>query len=58
MSSKITPKALAHMMRLPGGVVCKDRSTFFSKYPNCFVGRDAVNWMIMRTVCTDRQVIK
>jgi small-conductance mechanosensitive channel len=38
--------ALVDRMRQPGGVVVADRRYLLTNYPSCFVGREAVDWMV------------
>ena len=38
-------KALVSRMRGPGGVSVSDRRHLLTLYPQCFVGREAVDWM-------------
>jgi len=38
--------AAVERMRGPGGVDIRDRRHLFSVYPHCFVGREAVDWMV------------
>jgi small-conductance mechanosensitive channel len=44
--------ALAERMRGPGGVTVTDRRHRLTTYPRCFVGRDAVDWLVARESLT------
>ncbi|MDP2436741.1 MAG: DUF547 domain-containing protein [archaeon] len=37
-----------------GGVVTKDRNYFLRRYPNCFVGSSAVDWLVLKGHAADR----
>ena len=40
--------ALVERMRGPGGLAIADRRHLFSNYPRCFVGAEAVDWLMRR----------
>ena len=50
----VTIRDVAKMMQMPGEIEVKDRSTFFNRYPNCFVGKDAVAWLLKRNLSKTR----
>jgi hypothetical protein len=50
----VTIRDVAKMMQMPGEIDVKDRSTFFNRYPNCFVGKDAVAWLLKRNLSKTR----
>lgn len=45
---------LVERMRAPGGLDIRDRRHLFTTYPKCFVGSEAVEWM-MRCVLVSRE---
>ncbi|MBE9041802.1 mechanosensitive ion channel protein [Oscillatoriales cyanobacterium LEGE 11467] len=43
---RVNFKNLVNQMRQPGGVAIEDRRYNLKTYPSCFVGREAVSWMM------------
>ncbi len=41
-------RALWHQMRMPGGLDVRDRLYRLKTYRSCFVGREAVDWIVQR----------
>jgi hypothetical protein len=54
LPADVTPRDVAKMMQMPGEIEVKDRSTFFNKYPNCFIAKEAVSWLIKRNLSRTR----
>jgi Zn-finger nucleic acid-binding protein len=54
LPADVTPRDVAKMMQMPGEIEVKDRSTFFNKYPNCFVAKEAVSWLVKRNLSRSR----
>jgi hypothetical protein len=55
LPADVTPRDVAKMMQMPGEIEVKDRSTFFNKYPNCFVAKEAVSWLVKRNLSRSRE---
>ncbi len=51
-------EALVVAMREPGGVEIKDRSERLNLYPVCFIGSEAVDWLMQKQSCTREEAIQ
>ncbi len=50
-------EALVKAMREPGGLEIKDRHYRINLYPRCFVGSEAVEWLMQTQNCTREEAI-
>jgi hypothetical protein len=50
-------EALVKAMREPGGVEIKDRHHHMNIFPRCFVGSEAVEWLMQTQNCTREEAI-
>ncbi|HBB34635.1 MAG TPA: mechanosensitive ion channel protein MscS [Cyanobacteria bacterium UBA8803] len=50
-------EALVRAMRETGGVEIKDRSYHLNIYPSCFIGAEAVEWLVQRYNCSRLEAI-
>ncbi|MGB5594033.1 MAG: mechanosensitive ion channel domain-containing protein [Crocosphaera sp.] len=51
-------KVLVKQMRSPGGVLIQDRHYRLNIYPACFIGSDAVNWLVEKQNYTREEAIE
>jgi hypothetical protein len=51
-------EALVVAMRESGGVEIKDRSERLNLYPACFIGSEAVDWLMQKQSCTREEAIQ
>jgi hypothetical protein len=51
-------EALVKVMREPGGLDIKDRNYRMNVYPRCFVGTEAVEWLIQTQDCSREEAIQ
>jgi len=56
--STMDPEALVMAMRSPGGITIADRTYRFNHYPACFIGSEAVAWLIQTYDCTRAAAIQ
>ncbi|MBE9125415.1 MULTISPECIES: mechanosensitive ion channel domain-containing protein [unclassified Coleofasciculus] len=50
-------EALVKAMRESGGLEIKDRSYRLNIYPNCFIGAQAVEWLVQQQKCSRKEAI-
>lgn len=51
-------EALVTAMREPGGLEIKDRRDHLNFYPACFIGSEAVEWLVQTHNCTREEAIQ
>ncbi len=51
-------EALVTAMREPGGLEIKDRRDHLNFYPACFIGSEAVEWLVQAQNCTREEAIQ
>ncbi len=51
-------EALVTAMREPGGLEIKDRRDHLNFYPACFIGSEAVEWLVQTQNCTREEAIQ
>lgn len=56
--SSVDIEALITAMRGSGGIEIKDRRYRLNLYPDCFVGAEAVEWMMQTQSCTREEAIE
>jgi EAL domain-containing protein (putative c-di-GMP-specific phosphodiesterase class I) len=58
----VAPDAVAqrlwNALRTPGGLDCRDRMFRMRTYSNCFVGRDAVDWIVTHHVVSRADAVR
>lgn len=56
--ASIDIESLVRAMQEPGGVEIKDRHHHMNLYPRCFVGSQAVEWLMQKQNCTREDAIQ